>query len=195
MADTDTNKYQEIIDKLPKPFDLEEQYLYSVACTVAQVPYEIPFKNPFWRKEQYLKALWEIATEKVIEPNIPDNDSVTSEQLRAGSVITSKVADRAITEIKLAQDIVNRLLANNAITTAMLQNLCVTTDKIAGSSITSEKLSSDIKISLLPENHTGIIKQNAIAPISESGDMLTLDIVKNKINEILSVLNSAEITR
>ena len=60
IAVSTMNDYQDIIDNLPKPYSAEEQYLYSIACVVAEVPYEIPFQNAFWRKEQYLKAIWEM---------------------------------------------------------------------------------------------------------------------------------------
>lgn len=185
--------YAEIINKLPKPFSSEEQYLYSIACTVAEVPYEMPFQNAFWRKEQYLKAIWQIAIEKIQEPNIPDD----------GTVSTEKIIDGAVTEIKLAADVVDRLLADNRITTAMLQNSSVTTakiadnavstSKIADSSITEIKLATEITARLLAENHVGIIRQGAISKITETGDSLTLDVVKNKINEIITALQNAEV--
>lgn len=185
--------YAEIINKLPKPFSSEEQYLYSIACTVAEVPYEMPFQNAFWRKEQYLKAIWQIAIEKIQEPNIPDD----------GTVSTEKIIDGAVTEIKLAADVVDRLLADNRITTSMLQNSSVTTpkiadnaistDKVADSSITENKLSMEVIDRLLAKNHTGIIKQSSVSQITETGDNLTLDVVKNKINELITALQAAEV--
>ena len=47
---------------------------------------------------------------------------------------------------------------------------------------------------LLTTNHVGIIQQPQINQITESGDILTLDVLKNKINEIIQLLNTGEIT-
>lgn len=187
--------YQEIINNLPKPYSSEEQYLYSIACVVAEVPYEIPFQNAFWRKEQYLKAIWQIAIEKVAEPTVPDDDTITNE----------KIVDRTITEIKLAQEVADKLLGDDRITTSMLKDGAITTDKIINNAITAEKLaenaiilknlSKEVTNLLLTANHVGIIQQSQINKITESGDTLTLDIIKNKVNEIIDVLNKAEITK
>lgn len=224
MSDITKNNpaYAEIINKLPKPFSPEEQYLYSIACTVAEVPYEMPFQNAFWRKEQYLKAIWQIAIEKIQEPNIPDDGTVSEE----------KIIDGAVTEIKLAVEVTNKLLADDRITTSMLKDNAITTPKIADnavstdkvinssitenklatavidrlladnkittamlqdSSVTKAKLAQDVSNLLLAENHTGIVKQSAITQITETGDNLTLDVVKNKINEIIIMLKNAQV--
>lgn len=180
-----TNDYQDIIKKLPKPYSPEEQYLYSIACVVAEIPYEIPYQNAFWRKEQYLKAIWEIAIEKVAEPTVPSDETVTTE----------KVADKAITEVKLAQEVVDKLLANDRIKTSMIKDLSITTEKIANNAITLSNLSKEVTNLLLTTNHVGIIQQSQINQITESGDMLTLDVLKNKINEIIQLLNNAEVTK
>lgn len=187
--------YQEIIDKLPKPYSSEEQYLYSIACVVAEVPYKMPFQNAFWRKEQYLKAIWQIAIEKVAEPTIPDDNTITSE----------KIIDGAITEIKLAQEVIDKLLGDNKVTTAMLQDGSITANKIANNAIIAENiaentiilnnLSKEVTNLLLAANHVGIIQQSQINEITESGNALTLDVIKNKVNEIIEVLNKAEITK
>ena len=195
IAVSTMNDYQDIIDNLPKPYSAEEQYLYSIACVVAEVPYEIPFQNAFWRKEQYLKAIWQIAIEKVAEPTVPSDETVTTE----------KVADKAITEVKLAQEVVDKLLANDRIKTSMIKDLSITTEKIANNAITTEKLvnnaitlsnlSKEVTNLLLTTNHVGIIQQPQINQITESGDTLTLDVLKNKINEIIQLLNNAEVTK
>lgn len=187
--------YQEIIDKLPKPYSSEEQYLYSIACVVAEVPYKMPFQNAFWRKEQYLKAIWQIAIEKVAEPTVPDDNTITSE----------KIVDGAITEIKLAQEVIDKLLGDDKVTTAMLQDGSITANKIANNAIIAENiaentiilnnLSKEVTNLLLAANHVGIIQQSQINKITESGDTLTLDVIKNKVNEIIEVLNKAEITK
>ena len=257
------NDYQDIIDNLPKPYSAEEQYLYSIACVVAEVPYEIPFQNAFWRKEQYLKAIWQIAIEKVAEPTIPSDETVTTDKiidkaiteiklaqevtdkllgddrittsmLQDSSVTTGKIDDSAVTEVKLTQEVINKLLGDDRITTSMLQdnsvtigkideeieqklldtdkiqtnmikNSSITTEKIVDNAINSEKiaentiilknLSKEVTNLLLSVNHVGIIQQPQINQITESGDTLTLDVLKNKINEIIQLLNNAEITK
>lgn len=234
MSDITKNNpaYAEIINKLPKPFSSEEQYLYSIACTVAEVPYEMPFQNAFWRKEQYLKAIWQIAIEKIQEPNIPDDGTVSAEKIIDGAVTeiklaadvvnrlladnrittamlkddiisTEKIIDNAVTENKLASEVTNKLLADDRITTSMLKDNAVTTpkiadnavstSKIADSSIMEIKLATEITARLLAENHVGIIKQTTISKITETGDSLTFDVIKNKINEIISALQNAEV--
>lgn len=189
------NDYQDIIDNLPKPTtDLEEQYLYSIVMAMAGKDYQ-PFTNPFWRKEQYLKAWWEITKLQVAEGNIPNDNSVSTE----------KIIDGAVTLIKLAKEVIDKLLADDKIETSMIKNLSITTEKIVNNAISAEKVSDDAiilsKLSkevtnlLLTANHVGIIQQPQINQITESGDMLTLDIIKNKINEIIQLLNNAEITK
>ncbi|QIB60133.1 hypothetical protein GXM21_06915 [Megamonas funiformis] len=195
IAVSTMNDYQDIIDNLPKPTtDLEEQYLYSIVMAMAGKDYQ-PFTNPFWRKEQYLKAWWEITKLQVAEGNIPNDNSVSTE----------KIIDGAVTLIKLAKEVIDKLLADDKIETSMIKNLSITTEKIVNNAISAEKVSDDAiilsKLSkevtnlLLTANHVGIIQQPQINQITESGDMLTLDIIKNKINEIIQLLNNAEITK
>lgn len=234
IAVSTMNDYQDIIDNLPKPYSAEEQYLYSIACVVAEVPYEIPFQNAFWRKEQYFKAIWQIAIEKVAEPTIPSDETVTTDKiidkaiteiklaqevtdkllgddrittsmLQDNSVSTEKIVDGAVTLIKLAKEVVDKLLADDKIETSMIKDLSITTEKLVNNAINSEKiakntiilsnLSKEVTNLLLTTNHVGIIQQPQINQITESGDMLTLDVLKNKINEIIQLLNNAEITK
>lgn len=257
------NDYQDIIDNLPKPTtDLEEQYLYSIVMAMAGKDYQ-PFSKPFWRKEQYLKAWWEITKLKVAEGNIPNDNSVSTEKIVDGavtliklakevvdklladdkietsmiknlSITTEKIVDKSITLKKINEDIEQRLLDDNKITeamlvdknvtlsklskevvdklladdkieTSMIKDLAITTEKIVNNAISAEKVSDDAiilsKLSkevtnlLLTANHVGIIQQPQINQITESGDMLTLDVIKNKVNEIIQLLNNAEVTK
>ena len=277
--------YQQIISKLPKPDTAEEQYLYSIACAVAGVPYETPYKGAFWKKEQYLKAMWEIAKEKVLEPTVPTDSTVTTEKIVNGAITNEKLANSSISEDKISNGAVSaRKLSNGAVTedkladdsvgTTKLKDMAVTADKIASGAIINEKLAvnsvgtlqlidgavtsskiqngaisannlasgavmedkisnmaiTEVKLSidvqnkllslenvttynlqnsavtidklaqgvvnlLLAVGHVGIIQQNIITPIDETSGALTLDVLKDKINEIISVLYSAEITR
>ena len=195
IAVSTMNDYQDIIDNLPKPTtDLEEQYLYSIVMAMAGKDYH-PFSKPFWRKEQYLKAWWEITKLKVAEGNIPNDNSVSTE----------KIVDGAVTLIKLAKEVVDKLLDDDKIETNMIKDLSITTEKLLNNAINSEKiakntiilsnLSKEVTNLLLTTNHVGIIQQPQINQITESGDTLTLDILKNKINEIIQLLNNAEVTK
>ena len=228
------NDYQDIIDNLPKPTtDLEEQYLYSIVMAMAGKDYQ-PFSKPFWRKEQYLKAWWEITKLKVAEGNIPNDNSVSTEKIIDGAVTliklakevvnklladdkietsmikdlaitTEKIVDKNVTISKLSKEVVNKLLTDDKIETSMIKDLAITTEKIVNNAISAEKVSDDAiilsKLSkevtnlLLTANHVGIIQQPQINQITESGDMLTLDVIKNKINEIIQLLNNAEVTK
>ena len=179
------NDYQDIIDNLPKPTtDLEEQYLYSIVMAIAGKDYQ-PFSKPFWRKEQYLKAWWEITKLKVAEGNIPNDNSVSTE----------KIVDGAVTLIKLAKEVIDKLLADDKIETSMIKDLSITTEKIAENTIILSNLYKEVTNLLLTTNHVGIIQQPQINQITESGDTLTLDVLKNKINEIIQLLNNAEVTK
>ena len=150
------NDYHDIIDNLPKPTtDLEEQYLYSIVMAMAGKDYQ-PFSKPFWRKEQYLKAWWEITKLKVAEGNIPNDNSVSTEKIVDGAIDSEKIAKNTIILSNLSKEVTNLLLTTN---------------------------------------HVGIIQQPQINQITESGDTLTLDVLKNKINEIIQLLNNAEITK
>lgn len=140
IAVSTMNDYQDIIDNLPKPTtDLKEQYLYSIVMAMAGKDYQ-PFSKPFWRKEQYLKAWWEITTEKLVN----------------NAIISEKIAENTIILSNLSKEVTNLLLTTN---------------------------------------HVGIIQQPQINQITESGDTLTLDVLKNKINEIIQLLNNAEVTK
>ena len=154
--------------------------------------------------------------------------------LQDNSVTTGKIDDSAVTEVKLTQEVINKLLGDDRITTSMLQdnsvtigkideeieqklldtdkiqtnmikNSSITTEKIVDNAINSEKiaentiilknLSKEVTNLLLSVNHVGIIQQPQINQITESGDTLPLDVLKNKINEIIQLLNNAEITK
>ena len=96
-------------------------------------------------------------------------------------------------------------MADDKIETSMIKDLSITTEKLVNNAIISEKiaentiilsnLSKEVTNLLLTTNHVGIIQQPQINQITESGDTLTLDVLKNKINEIIQLLNNAEVTK
>lgn len=63
----------EMVEALPKPETLEEQYMYALTCDLAGVtPKYGVSKKAFTRKEKYWLALWEALVKKI--------DSLESEQ-------------------------------------------------------------------------------------------------------------------
>lgn len=204
--------YEDIISNLPKPQTLEEQYLYSIVCTVAKVDYNVPYNSPFWRKEKYLKALWQIAEGKVNEPVIPGDDTVSTDKIKNNAVTENKlavsvankllgdgrvteqmIADSSVTKNKLDPAVSSKLLSDGNVSTDMLASLAVASDKIANGAVSKAKLSDDVAAALLADNHVGIIPQIPINQVVETGTTLTDDILKTKINEIISALDSAGI--
>ena len=61
----------DMVDNLPKPETLEEQYMYSLVCDLAEVTpkYGIS-ENAFTRREKYWLALWKVLSYKIssLEP-------------------------------------------------------------------------------------------------------------------------------
>lgn len=204
--------YEDIIANLPKPQTLEEQYLYSIVCTVAKVDYNVPYNSPFWRKEKYLKALWLISEGKINEPVIPGDNTVSTDKIKNNAVTENKlaisvsdkllgigrvteqmIADSSVTKNKLDPAVSSKLLAAGNVSTDTLAALAVTSDKIANGAVSKSKLANDVAAALLADNHVGIVPQAQINEVTETGTALTDDILKTKVNEIISALNSAGI--
>ena len=54
-----------IVENLPKPETLEEQYMYALVCSLAGVtPRRGISENAFTRKEKYWYALWKVLEAK-----------------------------------------------------------------------------------------------------------------------------------
>lgn len=192
-------EYDNIIKELPLPYSLEEQYLYSIVCATAKVGYEIPFQNPYWRKERYLKALWQIAEMKANEDVIPSDNTVSTPKIVDGAVTSIKVADGAISEVKiadeavvaskiadkaiviakLAQEVESLLLGDNRVNLDMLATE-VTNRLLPTDGITPSQISNALAMLLLGDNKvsTSMLQNNCVTM-----DKLSKE-VQDKLNSI-----------
>jgi hypothetical protein len=179
--------YDSIIESLPKPQNVEEQYLYAIACAVAKVEYTVPFSNPFWRKERILKGIWEIAQQKVIDPTIPSDNTVSSRKIVDGAVTESKIADNAVTTKNITDDsvtsgklsdssVIESKIVDGAVTKNKLSSDSVSTDKIIDLAITVAKLSSDVSNLLLGSGRvtTAMLKDLSVTSAKLSADVKLL---------------------
>ena len=146
----------DLVNDLPKPETLEEQYMYALVCSVAGVTpkYGVASDAAFKRLEQYWKAFWLVASKKFTDLETPAANTVSNEAIRNNAVTTEKVAGRSVTLEKLADEVVDRLWAtnrNNTVTEAMLVsavreklvgNTLVQTDNIADEAVTSAKIAT-----------------------------------------------------
>lgn len=149
--------YEDIVKKLPKPQTPEEQYMYSLICAISEVPYKEPFNKPVYRMEQYWKAFFEVMSARVLEPVVPDENTVGESTLQDGSVGTEKIQDNSIVYEKLSDDVKPLLLGEGKITEPMLENEVsqkllgtnkITTSMLKPRSVTREKLSNELQESL-----------------------------------------------
>ena len=160
---------RDMVEELPKPETLEEQYLYALVCSVAEVEpkYGISQQAAFKRMAKYWKTFYLVAAAKFTALETPGANSVSNEAIRNNAITNEKVSESAITLDKLADDVTERLWAENrngTVTEAMLdsgvqgkliedgrigtQQLAdgaVTSGKIAVGTITWDNLDSDLK--------------------------------------------------
>ena len=139
---------REMVEDLPKPETLEEQYLYALVCSVAEVTpkYGVSQQAAFKRMEQYWKTFYLVAAAKFTALETPKKDSVYTIAIRDNAVTTGKVEDKAVTLGKLEDDVAARLWAVNrskTVVTAYLADKAVTTDKINDASVTEDKLADN----------------------------------------------------
>lgn len=153
------------INELPKPYSMEEQYLYALVCELAGVePKEgylaesTTFKSPFWRMQQYWHAFCGAVGVRLGLPVIPDDDTVklsalTSEVsdllLADDKVTTDMLKNKIVTLPKLADEVADRLLANKKVTEAMLA------DAVAGRLLASGRITEDMLVAALAEKLLG----------------------------------------
>lgn len=156
----------EEIDQLPKPYSMEEQYLYALVCELARVaPKEgylvkqMTFKSPFWRLQQYWHA-FSGAVEERLGTIVPDENTVSMETLTKevtdgllgeGKVTTPMIVDKNVTLSKLADAVADRLLGDKRVTEAMLAD-AVADRLLASGKITEEMLVAAVRDKLLGTN-------------------------------------------
>ena len=148
----------DLVNKLPKPETLEEQYMYALVCSVAGVTpkYGVASDAAFKRLEQYWKAFWLVASKKFTDLETPAANTVSNEAIRNNAVTTEKLGDNAVTADKVATDITSRLWAENragsvveayletSVRNKLLGSLNVQTENLANSSVTGAKIASGV---------------------------------------------------
>lgn len=135
----------DMVNDLPKPETLEEQYIYALVCSVAGVTpkYGVAEKAAFKRIEQFWKAFWLVAAQKFKDLERPAADTVDSAAIINESIITQKLAENAVTLGKIDNNVQARLWnadRTEEVTTYMLHDGAVTTPKIADGAVTTPKL-------------------------------------------------------
>ena len=186
---------RDIIKGLPHPQTIEEQFLYAWACTLAGVSYSNPFPAPIYRKDQLLKGIWQITRNRMVTPTVIWDGSVDSNGLQDGAVSSNKLTSNAVTTQKIAdQAVTTDKLVDQAVTTAKLADQAVTTDKLADHAVTTTKLDVTVVQHLLGSSETGIIQQPSVEKITESGEALTMEVLLDKVNELIDLLKAAKVT-
>ena len=176
---------RDIIKGLPRPQTIEEQFLYAWACTLAGVSYSNPFPAPIYRKDQLLKGIWQITRNRMVTPTVIWDGSVDSNGLQDGAVSSNKLTSNAVTTQKIA---------DQAVTTDKLVDQAVTTAKLADHAVTTTKLDVTVVQHLLGSSETGIIQQPSVEKITESGEALTMEVLLDKVNELIDLLKAAKVT-
>lgn len=81
------NDYKKLIDELPAPQTKEEQYIYALVCSVADVKNKNKLSDsPFWRLEKYWRAFYLITADNLKKNNdviagIQDNVSANTDNI------------------------------------------------------------------------------------------------------------------
>ena len=135
----------DIVNDLPKPETLEEQYMYALVCSVAGVTpkYGIATNADFKRLDKLWKAFWLVAAQKFKDLETPAADTVNSAAIQNDAIVTNKLADEAVTLGKIDADVQNRLWGVNRsgeVTESMLHNDAVSTNKIVDGAVTTQKI-------------------------------------------------------
>lgn len=189
------SEYRKIVDSLPKPETVEEQYLYGLVCTVAEQPNKYGAKeNPFKRMEQYWKAFRDVTAARALEPNVPSENTVSTNTIQGSAIVTNKLADSSVTTVKIADNNVttekldslveSRLLGNNRVTTAMVQNRAITPSKLAEDYTTEAEVRS-----LIDTYATG--EMNKIEIVQKNGTALA---ITNKTVNVTVPTKTSELT-
>lgn len=130
-----------------------------------------------------------VTTQKIAD------QAVSEDKLANQSVTTNKLVDQAVTTDKLAEQAVTTdKLVDQAVTTAKLADQAVTTDKLADHAVTTTKLDVTVVQHLLGSNEKGIVQQPSVEKITESGEALTMEVLLDKVNELIDLLKAAKVT-
>lgn len=174
------------INNLPKPYTMEEQYLYALVCDLAGVAPKagylvsnITFKSPFWRMQQYWHAFCG-ATE--LRMGLPvAYDDLTSDLkdrlLGEGKIDSSMLQEGIINENNLSSSVSNKLLGDNRVTTAMLQDGSVDVNKLADAVVARLLASKKVTEGMLAD---------AVAAKLLGTKKVTKDMLDDEVVEILN---------
>ena len=135
----------EMVNDLPKPETLEEQYMYALVCSVAGITpkYGVSESAAFKRMEQFWRAFWLVAAAKFKALETPAKDTVNSDAIINASIVTQKLAESSVTLDKIDGNVTARLWGVNRtgeVTTYTIHDSAVTTPKIADGAVTTPKL-------------------------------------------------------
>ena len=188
MADTVEAQKKRIIEELPKPQTVEEQYLYAFACTLAGVEYNNTFKTPFYRKEKIWKAIWQLETMRVVS-------LITGDMLDSGAVKTANISDKSVSKEKLAEAVYDAVYKDGRINEKALADNSVTKIKLSAEvanklihnrSISEEDLTDGLKAKLL---QTGNVQEKNLAPEFSAKLLQDGNVTKNNLAaEVLNAL-------
>ena len=150
----------DLVNNLPKPETLEEQYVYALVCSAAGVEpkYGVAANAAFKRMDQFWRAFWLVVGEKLTDLERPAANTVDSAAIQNSAIVTLKLSDGAVTLAKIDSNVADRLWAvdrtgevttyilhDSSVTTAKVEDSAVTTPKIADGSITYDKLDDFLK--------------------------------------------------
>lgn len=167
--------YKKLVAELPAPQTKEEQYIYALVCSVAEVDNVNKLSNsPFWRLEQYWRAFYAVMDARLgaFLSTIPKEGEVDNAAIQNSSISTNKLTpqvearllgNKRVTEAMLVDALAEKLLSSGRITEDMLVKAItdrllgdnrITTSMLQNGCVTEDKLSSDVKEKL---NKKGLV--------------------------------------
>lgn len=167
--------YKKLVEELPAPQSKEEQYIYALVCSVAEVENMKKLSNsPFYRLEQYWRAFYTVMDARLgaFLSTIPKANEVDSSAIQNGSISTAKLSsavesrllgNKRVTEEMLVDALADRLLASGKITEDMLVKAVadklladnrIVNSMLQDGCVTESKLSDDVKEKL---NKKGLV--------------------------------------
>lgn len=149
--------YKKLVEELPAPQSKEEQYIYALVCSVAEVSNSKKLSNsPFWRLEQYWRAFYEVMDARLgaFLSTIPGEGEVDNQAIQNGSVSTNKLTsvvesrllgEKRVTEEMLVDALADRLLSSGKITEDMLVKAVA--DRLLGTDRVGQEMLQDKSVS------------------------------------------------